>query len=154
MSDLVVRKATLADLNVIKSLADVHKNELGFLLRPALANSIDRSEVFVAENSRGIVGFVEYHHRQDEQTTLYHIAVRSDHRRQGIGRRLVKALTYDANERKGFIQLKCPVDLEANEFYERLGFSQVDTDPGKHRELAVWRLQLDSATHRTEEELE
>lgn len=147
MSDLVIRKATQADLDVIKDLADAHKNELGFVLRPALANGIERGEVFVAENSRGIVGFVEYHHRQDEQTTLYHIAVQSEHRRQGIGRQLVEALIYDTSEyNKGFIQLKCPVELEANKFYKRLGFSQMEVHPGKGRDLAVWRLSLRSAT--------
>ena len=155
MSGLLIRKATLADLGVIKGLADAHKNELGFVLRPALANSIERDEILVAENSRGVIGFVEYHHRQDEQTTLYHIAVRSDHRRRGIGRQLVKALIRDSDEcNKGFIQLRCPVDLEANKFYKQLGFSQVDTDPGKQRELAIWRLLLGSNTEETNEELE
>jgi len=147
MIGLMIHNATTADLDRIKSLADAHKNELGFVLRPALAASIDRGEVIVAKNTTGIVGFVEYHHRHDDQTTLYHIAVRPDHRRQGIGRQLVKALIHDAGEcHKGFIQLKCPVDLEANRFYERLGFSQVDIQPGKHRNLAVWRLPVNSAS--------
>ncbi|MBC8263372.1 MAG: GNAT family N-acetyltransferase [Anaerolineales bacterium] len=151
MTSLMIRKAIPADLDIVKGLADAHKNELGFVLRPALASSIDRGEVIVAENSRGIVGFVEYHHRQDEQTTLYHIAVAPQHRRQGIGQRLVNALVYDAGEHnQRFVLLKCPADLEANKFYERLGFSHVDTQPGKQRELSIWRLPLSSAirTHK------
>ena len=81
--------------------------------------------------------------------------MRSDHRRRGIGRQLVKALIRDSDEcNKGFIQLRCPVDLEANKFYKQLGFSQVDTDPGKQRELAIWRLLLGSNTEETNEELE
>lgn len=155
MSDFVIRKAALADVDVIKGLADAHKHELGFVLRPALANSIDRGEVFIAENGIGIVGFVEYHHRRDSQTTLYHIAVHSDHRRQGIGRQLVDALIRDAAQcNKRVIQLKCPVDLQANEFYERLGFSQIDVQPGRNRDLAVWRLVLRPAIHKTDKESE
>ena len=143
MNNFTVRQASLSDLDAIKSLADAHRNELGFVLRPALAKSIERSEVLVAENSTGIVGFVEYHHRRDEQTTLYHIAVQPDHRQLNIGRQLVQALRDDAGERKkAHIQLKCPVDLEANEFYERMGFVQTEVQPGKGRSLAVWRMMI------------
>ncbi len=146
--EVYIRKAALKDLDAIKSLADVHKKELGFVLRPALASSIERDEMLVAENSRGVVGFVEYHHRQDEQTTLYHIAVCSDHRRQGIGQRLVEVLINDAVEHsKRYVLLRCPVYLEANRFYARLGFSQIGVDPGKQRQLIVWRLLLSLGTH-------
>ena len=141
MSSFMVRQAGLSDLDAIKYLADAHRNELGFVLRPALAKSIERAEVLVAENSCGIVGFIEYHHRRDEQTTLYHIAVQRDHRQRNIGRQLVQALRDDAGERnKSHIQLKCPVDLEANEFYDRLGFVKTEVQPGKHRSLVVWRI--------------
>jgi len=140
MSDLVIRRAIPSDLDAIKGLADRHRHELGFVLRPALAKSIEQSELLVAENSQGIVGFVEYHHRRDKQTTLYHIAVQHDHRQLNIGRQLVEALLSEAGQHsKSHIQLKCPVDLEANEFYERLGFTQVEVQPGKGRSLMVWR---------------
>ena len=145
MSQVTIRKANPADLDEIKNLADAHKHELGFVLRPALTNSIQRDEVFVAENSGNVVGFIEFHHRRDGQTTLYHIAVQSDHRRQRTGRQLVDALIRDAREHAdGFVQLKCPVDLEANQFYERLGFSCIGIQPNKHRKLAIWRLSIGS----------
>ena len=141
--ETTVRKATQDDLDAIKRLADEHRYELGFVLRPALAKSIQQGEMFVAENSKGIVGFVEYHHRRDEQTTLYHIAVQSDHQQLSIGRQLVEALIDNAVENnKQFIQLKCPFELAANKFYERLGFSQISTQPGKNRALAILRLSL------------
>jgi len=149
MSGFVIRKATFVDVDTIKNLADAHKHELGFVRRPALVRSVRRQEMLVAENSLGIVGFIEYHHRLDCQTTLYHIAVCSDYQRQGVGQRLVDALIRDAAQRnKRFIQVKCPVDLQANEFYERLGFSRVDVQPGRNRDLAVWRLSLGSALRR------
>lgn len=143
-SEIVIRSAATTDLDAVKCLADEYRYELGFVLRPALAKSIEQSELLVAENSKGIVGFVEYHHRRDEQTTLYHIAVQHDHRQLNIGRQLVEALLSEARQHgKSRIQLKCPVDLEANEFYERLGFTRVEVQPGKGRSLVVWRFGLD-----------
>jgi len=143
MNDVVIRKATLADIDMLKELADTHKYELGFVRRPALIRSIERREVFVAENSAGVVGFVEYHHRQDAQTTLYHIVVCSEHRRLGIGRRLVQALVSDAYEcNQRVISLKCPVGLESNHFYKQIKFLQVNVQSGKERALVVWQLSV------------
>lgn len=143
MSQLMVRKATKKDLDAIKELADSHRSELGFVLRPALARSISREEVLIAENSAGVIGFVEYHHREDEQTTLYHIAVRPTHRRKGVGQALVHALRSEAESLgKRRILLKCPTDLPANGFYDRLGFQSVRKEQGKARNLDVWMLFL------------
>lgn len=138
-----VRRGRSEDLDAIKAIADAHKHELGFVLRPALAESIDRGELFVAENDNTVVGFVDFHHRRDEQTTLYHIAVEPDKRRAGIGRALVEALVDDAREHgKSHVQLKCPQDLPANTFYRRLGFSHVDTQTGNQRPLSVWQIRV------------
>ena len=142
MSEITICKATVGDLDAIKDLADEHKHELGFVLRPALARSIERTEVFVAKSNGSVAGFLEYHHRQDSQTTLYHIVVRPDCRCQGIGQQLVDALVQDARERdKEVVHLKCPVDLEANEFYQQLGFSRARVQRSRNRDLAIWRLQ-------------
>ena len=140
---LVIRKATLADLDAIKAIADAHRRELGFVLRPALAESIEREEVLVAENHQELIGFVEYHHRQDEQTTLYHIVVAPDYRRRGIGRRLIERLADEARMAgKEFIALKCPVTLPANDFYAHTGWSLVSGEAGKRRPLNLWRFVL------------
>jgi len=143
MTDYTVRPASSADLDAVKKIADAHKYELGFVLRPALANSIDRGELFVAENAAGVIGFVDFHHRRDEQTTLYHIVVEPDHRVRGIGHALVEALIADAREQgKSVIQLKCPQDLSANAFYQRLGFYHAGTNAGKNRPVHVWRIEV------------
>jgi len=141
-----IRKATSADLDAIKALVDSQKHELGFVSRAALARSIARREVLVAENSAGLIGFVEYHHRQDEQTTLYHIAVAPDHRRRGVGRALIDALCSEALALgKQAIQLKCPVGLPAHSFYAHLRFNPLRKERGKNRPLIVWSLSLMSS---------
>lgn len=147
----IIRKAKFTDLDAIKILADAHKHELGFVLRPAIARSIARGEVLLAENGAGLTGFVEYHHRQDEQTTLYHIAVASNHRRQGVGSALIDTLRNEAlTLGKQTIRLKCPADLPAQEFYAYLGFNSIGQELGNGRLLVVWTLLLEppSATQR------
>ena len=143
-NDLIeIRKAVLGDLGAIKGLADAHRTELGFVRRPALEESIRRKEVLIAETDTGVIGFVEYHHRRDPQTTLYHIAVTADQRRQGVGARLLEALRSEAeNLGKEIIRLKCPDGLPSQGFYARVGFVQEGKTEGKARPLTLWALPL------------
>ncbi len=134
-----IRKAILSDLEEIKALADANRHELGFVLRPALMKSIKRKEIFVAEKDKFIVGFVEYHHRMDNQTTIYHIAVCKAYRKIGIGRALIGAVIEEAKKfSKENLLAKCPIDLPANKFYERLGFVKSGICEGKNRKLVAW----------------
>ncbi len=137
---VTVRKATRNDLDDIKALADAHRHELGFVRRPALSAAIDRREVLVTQKCGVFVGFLEYHHRKDWQTTLYHVAVKSEFRRQGIGRALMDALESEAHaEGKRMILLKCAEVLPANRFYERFGCQWVEREKTKKRTLLVWQ---------------
>lgn len=141
MRKFSIRRAGQGDLDAIKELADRHKHELGFVFRPALDRSIARKEVLVAENNTDVIGFVEYHHRRDDQTTLYHIVVAPAHRGMGTGRALINALRLEARDLgKSVIQLKCPADLQAQSFYEHIGFRSVGRDPGKQRVVIVFAL--------------
>ena len=138
-----VRKAIAEDLYSIKGLADRYRKEIGFVLRPALVKSINDQEIFVAFMDGILSGFIHYHHRRDSQTTLYHIAVAPEKLSIGIGRKLINKLRSEAESKgKSSINLKCPVDLMANKFYERCGFILTTVAPGKHRSLNVWQLNL------------
>jgi GNAT superfamily N-acetyltransferase len=89
------------------------------------------------------VGFVEYRHRRDQQTTLYNVVVHPKHRKYGVGRQLVMNLEQEAREKgKLWVLLKCPVDLEANNFYEHIGYNKVDVERGKSRRLNIWQKKL------------
>lgn len=141
VNHISIRKATLNDLCSIGALAAAHRNELGFVRRVTLVEAIRHGEVLVAENEAHVVAFVHYHHRLDQQTTLYNIVVSPDRRRQGTGRRLVEALAEEARcLGKQCIVLKCPSELPANGFYARLGFQRWQEEPGKRRALSLWRL--------------
>ena len=143
VNEIVICHATVADLDAIKQIADAHRRELGFVRRPTLLAAINRQEIFIAKHNEQLIGFVEYHHRRDEQTTLYNIAVKADYRAQGVGRALVEALAIESQSRgKAFILLKCPIDLPSNQFYETLRFQQGMAEAGKHRPLNIWQLDL------------
>jgi ribosomal protein S18 acetylase RimI-like enzyme len=139
-NEFVVTKAILSDIDNIKQISDTHRKELGFVRRQALIEAIGRSEVLIAKQNGNVVGFAEYRHRRDDQTTLYNIAIVPKYRRLGVGRNLINSLVAEARERnKRFISLKCPEDLAANQFYEALGFQLHEIEPGKQRRLKIWR---------------
>jgi N-acetylglutamate synthase-like GNAT family acetyltransferase len=143
-SEIEIRHAIADEIAAVKMLLDRHKNELGFVIRSALVNSIERNELIVTVTGEGeIVGVVHYRHRRDGQTTLYSIVVDSAYRLRGIGNALLCALKHEAvSKGQTSILLKCPTELEANKFYEAEHFSLVSTEPGKHRPLNIWRLPL------------
>lgn len=137
--DYIIRKAMDTDLDEIKEIADSHKRELGFILRPALARSIAQGELMIAVNGVGVMGFVQYHHRRDEQTTLHNIVVLPSCRKQGVGYKLIQNLENETiSQEKSFILLKCPEELSANAFYKHLGYKLTNVDPGKSRHLNIW----------------
>ncbi len=140
---LLIRIATINDLDAIKQICDLHRKELGFVRRPALQKSIFANEILVAEVENNVVGFVDYHHRRDNQTTLYYIVVLEAYRKQNIARQLIEHLSTDSlQHQKTCIRLKCPTDLSANQFYEHLGFTLKDVQNGKLVILNIWELDL------------
>lgn len=143
-NEINLRHAIAEEIDTIKKLFDQHKNELGFVVKSALTDSIKRKELLVAiKTDWGIVGVVHYRHRKDGQTTLYSIVVDSTYRLKSIGRALLCELRKEAISRgQKSILLKCPTELEANKFYEAEHFSLITTDLGKHRRLNVWTLHL------------
>jgi hypothetical protein len=120
------------DLDWIKAMADRHRAEVGFVQRAALAEGIARGEVFVVAGQYvGLVAsgcaFVHFHRRRDGWRTVYELCSEVP----GCGRTLLAAVPRP-------VRLKCPVDLPANGFYERVGGTLARTEPGKRRALNVW----------------
>jgi N-acetylglutamate synthase-like GNAT family acetyltransferase len=140
-----IRQARDYELNSIKIIVDKNKKELGFVTRPALQFSIQRSELYLAVETatKTIIGLVHYRHRRDKQTTLYSIVIEQNFRGYGIGKRLVRTLAKQAR-RKGqtHILLRCPEELPANEFYRACGFQCTSVEPGKKRALNIWVIRL------------
>ena len=133
------------DFRHIKSLADEHRHELGFVLGPALAAGITEGRIYVgtALSSSTILGFVHFRHRRDLVTKTYQICVQRQHRQVGIGRSLLDAVKDSAIELGQLcILLKCPEGLPANIFYQQVGFALLGIMTGKRRRLFTWKLSL------------
>lgn len=127
----MIRYAQEEDIPSIKKIANQYKQELGFVMIPALKESVARKSLFVAEVNQQIVGFVNSRVRKDGITTVYEIAVHRDWHGKQIGTALLGALT-------GTVRLKCTVDNPANTFYERQGMKLNGTVSGRKRPLNVW----------------
>jgi N-acetylglutamate synthase-like GNAT family acetyltransferase len=139
----ILRKANTADLDAIKRIADDNRQALGFIRRSALDSSVQNGWLIVAEDAGQIIGFVNYRHRQDRQTTLYEICVAEPKRRCGVGIALVKALSKESGALgKDRIRLKAPSDLPANIFYRNIGFTLVVPNLVDKRLLNVWETTL------------
>src|SRR5215471_16138454 len=88
----VEKPRDISAIDSLKSIADLHRHELGFHSRQTFVDSLKKGEIFVARYKGEVVGFVRYHHRKDSQTTIYEIAVLPDLRCKGVGGSLVRAL--------------------------------------------------------------
>lgn len=140
----MIDKAKHQHIDAMKALADANRSELGFILRAQIQDAIEQNRAFIACIENRLVGFVIYRHRKkDLQTTLAEICISKEHRKQGLGKELINALILESSAlSRSHIQLKCPVGLPANQFYEKLGFSCVSTQPGKSRNLNIWIFEL------------
>lgn len=136
----LIRPAKLTDLDTVKILADANRDHIGFVLRPALAESIARGWLYVAMQFDVLVGFVHFRMRRDKWTTIYEICTNATVRRQGIGSALLTTV-YDTGAAQGQqgVQLKCPVGSSANFFYSAMGLCQVGEEAGKKRSLVLWQ---------------
>ena len=136
----IIRKAqTEEDIDGLKAIADKQADLLGWVPRSAYEQKLEDNEIFIAEQGDEIVGFVDYHHRRDNTTTLHKIAVAEDYFGQGIGRLLVEALVDECeSEQILSIRTKCIEGSVSNKFFQAIGFKLLFTDPGKKRATNVY----------------
>jgi ribosomal protein S18 acetylase RimI-like enzyme len=135
-----IRYLTTRDVAAAKLVADENRDALGFLPRKKLEEAAEQKRCFIATADEHLVGFVIFRHRKiDNQTTLSDICVDTSSRRCGVGSKLIRHLITDCEEKgRDFILLKCPENLEANHFYEHIGFELQNIEQGKSRKLKVW----------------
>jgi N-acetylglutamate synthase-like GNAT family acetyltransferase len=135
-----IRLARTQDIDWIKSLADRHRDELGFITRSIIEDAVEKQEILVSCS-----GFLHFHNRKDLISTLYHICIDRRYQNQGIGRQLIQ-FWEQHSQACGMkrLRLKCPIDLAANGFYSHLGFIRTKIERGKKRSLVVWEKNIKS----------
>ena len=86
-------------------------------------------------------GLCHWHLRRDGQLTIREIIVLPPARGKGIGRTMLRKLCVVPGATS--IVAKCPADLDANSWYEQMGFEHVGTHTTKSgREVFTWRMSL------------
>jgi GNAT superfamily N-acetyltransferase len=100
-----------------------------------LNESAERGELILVNG-----GLCHWHLRRDGQLTIREIIVLPSCRGQGIGAAMLTRLR--AVEGATSIFAKCPADLPANGWYERMGFRLEAVEDDRKRPLNCWRLWL------------
>jgi len=101
-----------------------------------LWESAQRGELLLVDG-----GMCHWHLRRDGQLTIREIIVLPNRQGDGIGRAMVERLARTPGAMCLFA--KCPADLDANFFYEAVGFSyEGDERTQSGRNIKKWRLEL------------
>ena len=116
-----------------------YREELGFVNEAQCREK----DLYVERRDGDVVGAALVNHCvRKPQTTLYDIAVAKTHRRVGIAELLIETVVQESPHEK--IIAKCPVDLDANAFYESTGWNKQNVEDGKNRALNVWKYPIDT----------
>jgi N-acetylglutamate synthase-like GNAT family acetyltransferase len=123
---VTVRAATAGDLPFIDSLQKMHTKQVGWMPTQQLQGKIEAGHVIVAEESSGeAVGYCIGHDRyfkRDDVGIIYQVNVAPGRQRGLIGAALVHAMFGRAAYGCRLFCCWCAQDIEANHFWESLGF--------------------------------
>ena len=147
--DLSVRPATMEDLPFLDSLQKQHHRELGFFPRAQMEGYIRNGWVLIAQDAGGKpLGYCASRDRylkRDELGVIYQLCVAPGVQRKLVGASLVKA----AFERSAYgcrlYCCWCAQDLEANYFWESMGFVPIAFragSTGKKRVHIFWQKRI------------
>src|SRR5688500_1825894 len=134
-----VRPATLDDFAFIDRLQTAYCKQLGYMPRAQMESKIKAGHVMVAESDEGTearrhevtecegkpLGFVigtDRYFKRDDCGIIYQLCVEPGQRRGLIGAALVKAMFDRAAYGCRLFCCWCAQDIEANRFWESLGF--------------------------------
>jgi len=85
-------------------------------------------------------GMLRYHLRNDLQITIREILVLPEYQSNGIGKAMLKMMR-DKHKEHTHVLAKCPIELEANQWYKAVGFTLMGTEKTRNGSiLNLWRL--------------
>ena len=127
LRNMVISRATLADLPYIVHLAKIEDQCLGFVPSTRYEFTINEQGtktcvINVLKENNQHLGFVYAGITPDKNITkIYQIAVQQDARRLTFATALVDSVTLESTD---FITLRCATDLESNRFWTALDFEE------------------------------
>jgi ribosomal protein S18 acetylase RimI-like enzyme len=123
---VTVRAGTLADIPFIDSLQKTHAKMVGFMPAMQLEGKVNAGHVLVAEDgARQPVGYCigqDRYFKHDDVGIIYHLNVAPGRQRGFVGATLLRALFDRAAYGCKLFCCWCAQDIEANRFWESMGF--------------------------------
>jgi predicted N-acetyltransferase YhbS len=136
-----IRPATAADYAFIDRLQDMHSKALGFMPRAQLQGKIAAGHVLVAEDEVGLpIGYCisqDRYFKRDDVGIIYQMNVSPGKQRALVGAALLKAVFERAAYGCKLFCCWCAQDLDANYFWESLGFIPLAFRGGSSRKKRV-----------------
>jgi GNAT superfamily N-acetyltransferase len=136
-------------VDTVRTNADREKDALGFLPAQAYEEAARAGHLFVAvdEKTKHCVGHVLFG-AAFPHSKIYQLFITPKFRAKGVGALLLQSLVKWAEDRNYIaISAKVAADLDANGFWERMGFTKVRTVPGgasRGRLINIRRRHLDT----------
>ena len=132
-----IRVATIEDFDNIYALYNKESYLVGPVMPFAIRERISLSECIVAEEDGIFLGVCNFHMlKKSEMTTIYEIAVCSEHRRKGVATKLVNHIleTY-----KRPITVKCIKDSPSEKFWKSVG-TFLREEPSRKQSVCVYQI--------------
>lgn len=109
---------------------------IGFVPVAVLRESAKKKTLLLLEKNDNIVGFCNFTIRKrDNVGVIYEIFILPFLRKKGYGLQIIKKILEKCDE----IQLKCPINLISNNFYNKIG-KKIDVQKGKKIDLNIYRI--------------
>jgi hypothetical protein len=148
MSDLIpiprvsvsVRVATLADVPFMDSLQKRHGKALGHFPTKQFEGYVEMDAVLVAESGGQRIGYIIHKDRylkRDELGVIFQLCVAQGEQRKLVGATLVREAFARSAYGCRLYCLWCAQDLDANYFWESLGFVPIAFRAGSERKRRV-----------------
>ena len=141
MDRSVLKRAdeVLPYVHEVRRLADDHRYELGFLPESVYVGAAARGNLWIAVDkvSRDLCGYL-YFGGQYPRLRIFQVCVHRDCRSSGTAQELVSELIQHGTD-CGYLNVNARVSskLEANKFWQRIGFDIVKQIPGKGPETTI-----------------
>jgi len=133
-------------LNRVIELANRNSKTLGFFPRGAFEQKAVQKRIIAAISEDVVYGYVLFEYTKSRHiVSIVHLCVDSQFRKQGVARSLLRELECIVKDKVGGIRVRCRVDYDAHNIWEKLGFKYIQTVAGRSKsgsELAIWRKDL------------
>src|SRR5690349_13321404 len=139
--DVSVRDATLADVPFVDRLQKLHNDAVGFMRTSWIEAKIAKGEVIVATDAAGTpIGYcmgVDRYFKRDDVGIIHQMNVVPGRQRGLVGATLLRAMFDRAAYGCRLFCCWCAQDIEANRFWEAMGFVPLAYRMGSEKKARV-----------------